>query len=186
MPLTVNTAITLDEFPAENGATRIVSHSKDWGEAVDQERGATAAVPAVCPAGSLIAWSGSTWHGAGANQSTRPRLALNFHYCRSWLRPQESQVLGVDPEDVLQMPDEYQRLLGYEGSVGLRTPIEVVADREAGRSQPWVHPNARTPGVSVPGSPLPPDRHGRRRVEGGLHYGATWVGRTGRTGRTRP
>lgn len=80
----------------------------------------------MCPAGSLIAWSGSTWHGGGANHTSHPRLALNFHYCRSWLKPQESQILGVDPAGVLQMSAEQQRLLGYEGSVGMRSPIEVV------------------------------------------------------------
>ena len=176
LPLTVNTAITLDEFTATNGATHIVPYSKDWGDAVDQERGAAAAVPAVCPAGSLIAWSGSTWHGAGANQSRHPRLALNFHYCRSWLRPQESQVLGVDPADVLRMPADHQRLLGFDGSLGLRSPVEVLADREAGRAQPWVHPNAGLPGVSKRGDPLPRDHHGQRRVVGGPHDGATRVG----------
>lgn len=34
LTLTVNTAITLDEFTADNGATRIVPYSKDWSEAV--------------------------------------------------------------------------------------------------------------------------------------------------------
>ena len=103
MPLTVNTAVTLDDFMEENGATRIVPHSKDWGDEIDQERGAAECVPAVCPAGSWIAWSGSTWHGGGANRSDHPRLALNFHYCLSWLKPQESQVLGVDPAEVVEM-----------------------------------------------------------------------------------
>ena len=34
---TVNTAVTLDPFTAENGATRIVPHSKDWADELDQE-----------------------------------------------------------------------------------------------------------------------------------------------------
>ena len=95
MPLTVNTAIALDDFTAENGATRLVPHSKDWAGGIDQRLGDASAVPACCPAGSLIAWSGSTWHGGGANGSDGPRLALNFHYCLSWLKPQESQGVCV-------------------------------------------------------------------------------------------
>jgi hypothetical protein len=60
LPLTVNTVITLDEFTPLNGATRIVPGSKDEGGEVDGQRGNETAVLAACPAGSLIAWSGST------------------------------------------------------------------------------------------------------------------------------
>ena len=60
LPLTVNTVITLDEFTPVNGATRIVPGSKDEGGEIDSQRGKETAVLAACPAGSLIAWSGST------------------------------------------------------------------------------------------------------------------------------
>jgi ectoine hydroxylase-related dioxygenase (phytanoyl-CoA dioxygenase family) len=176
MPLTVNAVITLDEFTADNGATRVVPGSWEWAGAVDQAIGSMAAVPARCPAGSLIAWSGATWHGGGANHSAHPRLALNFHYCRAWLKPQESQLLGVDPADILSMPQQMQELLGLTGSVGFRPPVQVLADRELGRSTPWVHPSAAPPGVSQCGGPLPPDTTGRRRIVGGRHDGCERVG----------
>jgi hypothetical protein len=73
LPLTVNTVITLDEFTPVNGATRIVPGSKDECGQIDSQRGnetavlaakvhavLAAKVHAACPAGSLIAWSGST------------------------------------------------------------------------------------------------------------------------------
>lgn len=80
IPLTVNTVITLDDFTLANGATVIVPHSKDLGEEIDQEQGRERAVPAVCAAGSLIAWSGSTWHGEKfilAAKWTRPHRKLH-------------------------------------------------------------------------------------------------------------
>jgi len=179
MPLTVNTVIALDDFTSTNGATRIVPFSKDWGEDIDQDHGDGEAVPACCPAGSLIAWSGSSWHGGGANDSDSPRLALNFHYCLSWLKPQESQVLGVDPAEVLTLSPQLQELLGYTGSVSMRSPMDVVADREAGKPRPWVHPQAAVPGVSKSGAPLPPDSSGARIIASGPHKGAAQVGERG-------
>lgn len=175
IPLTVNTVITLDNFTAENGATRIVPHSKDWENPINQELGEKKHLPAVCPAGSLVAWSGSTWHGGGANQTSTPRLALNFHYCRSWLKPQESQLLGVDQAEVLNMDSEFQKLLGYEGSVAMRNPIEVIADKAAGKKHPWVHPQATVPGVTKAGDKLPPDQHGKRQITEGPKAGQTHV-----------
>ena len=59
-----------------------------------------------------------------------------------------------------------QRLLGYTGSVDFRPALDVLADREAGRAHPWVHPQAAAPGVTRPGGPLPPDANGNREVDG--------------------
>lgn len=55
-------------------------------------------------------------------------------------------VLGVDARAALSFSAQFQELLGYSGSVDFRAPMDVVADREAGRTQPWVHPHAATPG----------------------------------------
>ena len=75
---------------------------------------------------------------------------------------------------------ELQRMLGYEGSVGMRAPMDVVRDRLAGRSRSWVHPEAAVPGVSKAGEPLPPNTKGERRVDSGPHEGATRVGVLGK------
>ena len=71
-------------------------------------------------------------------------------------------------------------MLGYEGSVGMRAPMDVVRDRLAGRSRSWVHPEAVVPGVSKAGELLPPNTKGERRVDSGPHEGATRVGVLGK------
>jgi hypothetical protein len=62
--------VPIDDFRADNGATRFVpgSHLRD-------ERGA-AEVLALAPAGSCIVYDGSVLHGYGANRSSTPRRSI--------------------------------------------------------------------------------------------------------------
>jgi Phytanoyl-CoA dioxygenase (PhyH) len=62
----------VDEFRRENGATRFVPRSQRWGHAPsDVMQDATAdyegQVSACGPAGSVVIYNGSVWHGHGAN-----------------------------------------------------------------------------------------------------------------------
>ena len=54
------------------------------------------------PAGSLLVYRGSLWHGGGANQTARP-----------WLRQQENQLLAVPPHVVAGLPERLRELVGY-------------------------------------------------------------------------
>jgi ectoine hydroxylase-related dioxygenase (phytanoyl-CoA dioxygenase family) len=94
-----NTMWALTDFTAANGATRLVpgSHRAErspqpFGEPVE-------ARAAEMPAGSVLVFDGSIWHGGGANQTTQRRLGLAMNYCAGWLRQQENQQLGI-PIDV--------------------------------------------------------------------------------------
>ena len=88
------------------------------------------------PAGSVLFYNGSVYHGGGANQSNETRYGLNITYARSWLRQEENQYLAV-PHDVARtFPEPLLRLMGYaRGAYALgyvddmRDPLEVLLGR---------------------------------------------------------
>jgi ectoine hydroxylase-related dioxygenase (phytanoyl-CoA dioxygenase family) len=71
--------LMIDAFAPDNGATRFIPGSHHWGDPPRdgrlQEYGAQL-VSACGPAGSLVVFNGSTWHGQGVNSSDRPRRSL--------------------------------------------------------------------------------------------------------------
>ena len=109
--LVVNVMWPLDDFTAENGATRIVLGSHRWTDRLPGPDDDVAVVE--MPAGSALLYLGSIWHGAGANGTGTPRIGVVLHYAMSWLRPVENHVLAVPPDVVAQLPERLQELLGY-------------------------------------------------------------------------
>lgn len=108
--LGVSTIWALDDFTEDNGATRIVPGSHRWnGERPDEE----AARPVVMPAGSLLVFLGTLYHGGGENRSAGTRLGLTIQYCPPWARQQENFVLGVPASEVPQLSGRIQQLIGY-------------------------------------------------------------------------
>ena len=109
----LNTMWAFDDFTVDNGATRFVPGSHRW----EPGRHPTEADPIVraeMPAGSVAVYTGSIWHGGGANHTDRPRLGVILEYAAAWLRPQENHVIGVPPETVTTLPKRLQELLGYD------------------------------------------------------------------------
>jgi len=100
----------LQDFTAVNGATRIVP-------------GATGGPTSAGTAdrdhhrrdsrGNALIYTGSVWHGGGANLSDANRLGVVLHYAVSWLRPVENHVLVVPPAAAVGLPERLQELLGY-------------------------------------------------------------------------
>lgn len=111
LPLSVNVMWAIDDFTADNGATVYVPGSHTW----DPERRAEPSERRVAemPAGSAFLWQGGLLHGGGRNGTDRRRLGLTVLYCRAWLRQQENQYLGLDPDVVARFDRPFQRLLGY-------------------------------------------------------------------------
>ena len=71
-------------------------------------------MPAEMRAGSVLLYTGSLYHGGGANSTDATRDGLIVHYCLAWLRQEENQFLGV-PQSVLeQLPEGLLRLMGYD------------------------------------------------------------------------
>ncbi len=107
----VNTMWALDDFTEANGATRVVRGSHRWVD--ERPDDSTPVLLAEMPAGSMLVFRGSLYHGGGANQTERPRFGMILEYVAGWLRPQENHLLGVPREVVRELPKRLQELLGY-------------------------------------------------------------------------
>src|SRR5262249_50788192 len=69
----------IDEFRPDNGATRFVPGS----HRSEARPSAGAPEPLACgPAGSMILFNGSVWHGHSANRSRAPRRSIQGAYIR--------------------------------------------------------------------------------------------------------
>jgi hypothetical protein len=110
----------IDPFTAENGATRFVSgsHRRHHGpedcsseEAIDSDE----TTLACGPAGSLIVFNASVWHGHAANPSAQRRRSVQGHFVarnataainyRSRMRPETVSRIRDVARYLLDLPD---------------------------------------------------------------------------------
>ncbi len=126
-----NTIWAMTDFTERNGATRVIPGSNQFDDKLRFEEKDT--IPAEMKKGSVLFYSGSVYHGGGANHSSETRAGINITYNLSWLRQEENQYLAVPLEVARTLPVELLRLMGYQrgayalGYVGdLLDPIQVV------------------------------------------------------------
>lgn len=110
-PLGAATIWAIDDFTEDNGATVVIPGSHAWGQ--DRRGRWEEAIPAVIPAGSVLFFLGTTWHGGGENRSDKPRLAVTCQYCEAYLRQQENFLLELSREVVRELSPELRSLIGY-------------------------------------------------------------------------
>ena len=137
VPTVCNTMWALTAFTEANGATRVIprshlaDHDPTYGQSYDS-------VPAEMPAGSVLVWHGSLWHGGGANTTDVRRYGIAMNYCAGWIRQQENQQLGLPLDLVRTFPSDLRRLCGfgvYRGLIGhikKATPEQRLLDGHAG------------------------------------------------------
>lgn len=137
----------ITDFTEENGATRIVPGSHALGNRESLSFADT--VPAEMAKGSLLLYTGSVYHGGGANRSDRWRSGLSLQHAVSWLTQSTNQFLECPPAEVGEWPDELLRFIGYAKSGnGLgywrdsEDPLSAVhPDREFDRGWATVRPD---------------------------------------------
>jgi len=112
--LSVAAIWALDDFTEENGSTVAIPGSHKWGaDRTPTKEEQDNAVPVLMPAGSVVFFLGTLWHGGGANTSKTSRLGLTAQYCEPWLRTVENCFLSVPQESVKQCSKTVQTMLGY-------------------------------------------------------------------------
>ncbi|NNE73487.1 MAG: phytanoyl-CoA dioxygenase [Acidimicrobiales bacterium] len=138
VPTVCNSMWALTDFTEANGATRIVpgSHKLDHAPGYGRHYDSIAAEMAK---GSILIWTGSLWHGGGANTTDHTRLGVAMNYCAGWVRQQENQQLGIPPETMAGFSPRLRELCGlgvYRGLIGhidKQTPAQrLYGDRPPG------------------------------------------------------
>ncbi|MFK8023319.1 MAG: phytanoyl-CoA dioxygenase family protein [Ilumatobacter sp.] len=99
------------DFTEENGATRIAPGSHTWGNREQVDPADT--LPAEMGKGSLLLYTGSVYHGGGANHSNTWRSGLSLQHAVGWLTQSTNQFLECPPSEVQDWPDELLRFIGY-------------------------------------------------------------------------
>src|SRR5215472_9057693 len=126
-----NTLWAMTDFTERNGATRVIPGSNHFDDKLRFKEEET--MPAEMTKGSVLFYTGSVYHGGGANRSDTTRIGINITYNVSWLRQEENQYLAVPLEVAKTLPIELLKLIGYQrgayalGYVGdLLDPMEIV------------------------------------------------------------
>ncbi len=134
-----NTIWAMTDFTEQNGATRVVPGSHRAEDKLKFEQSDT--IPAEMEKGSVLFYTGSVYHGGGANQSDEVRQGLNITYNVGWLRQEENQYLSVPPEIARTLDDDLLEMMGYAmgayalGYVDdLRHPLAALRGTEAATS----------------------------------------------------
>jgi len=112
-PLGAATIWAIDDFTAENGATVVIPGSHLWDDHLPTEEDLKRLRPVLMPAGSVMLFLGTLWHGGGANRSNAARLCVSAQYCAPWCRTQENYSLSLSRETVKKCSEHIQRMLGY-------------------------------------------------------------------------
>jgi ectoine hydroxylase-related dioxygenase (phytanoyl-CoA dioxygenase family) len=111
-----NTIWMLDDFTAENGATRMIPRSHAWRRLPDP--GLTDSVPGeelvIGTAGTVVVMNTHMWHGGTANRTERCRRALHAFYTRNDKPQQQYQKALLRPETVAALTPLQRRVLALD------------------------------------------------------------------------
>ena len=158
----VATMWAVTDFTEESGATRMVVGSHQWEDDPDHVDPALSS-PAVMTKGSVLLYTGSIFHGGGANTTAAGRIGMNVGYSLGWLRQEENQYLACPPEIARTLPEGLLRLMGYQRgsySIGyvdnMREPLDWLYDSPAHISDFYGYRRAARKRLRATGSYVPP------------------------------
>ena len=158
----VATMWAVTDFTEAMGATRMVVGSHLWEDDPDDVDPALSC-PAVMTKGSVLLYTGSIFHGGGANTTNTSRIGMNVGYSLGWLRQEENQYLACPPEIARTLPEGLLRLMGYQrGSYAIgyaddmREPLDWLYDSPAFMSDFLSYRRVARKRLKATGSYVPP------------------------------
>jgi ectoine hydroxylase-related dioxygenase (phytanoyl-CoA dioxygenase family) len=100
-----NSIWLIDDFTAENGATRAVAGSHRWGKTpgemmTDPKADHPQQQLFVAPAGTVVVFNSHTWHGGTLNRTNQPRRAVHSYFCQRGQPQQLNQRKFLSPATV--------------------------------------------------------------------------------------
>lgn len=112
-----NSIWLLDDFTADNGATRVVPGSHCAGKVPrDVMPDARAAHPdeklLLAPAGTVVVFNSHLWHGGTVNRTSLPRRAAHSYFTRRANTQQTDQRKHARPETLARLSPAAQFILG--------------------------------------------------------------------------
>ncbi len=119
----VNTIWALTDFTKANGATQVIPGSQVWPN--DRKAEPHEIAYAEMKKGSILLYTGTVFHGGGANAADHDRWGLNITYSLGWLRQEENMYLSCPPEIARTLEPDLAALVGYAMSnyaLGYFTP----------------------------------------------------------------
>jgi hypothetical protein len=124
----------LDDFTAENGATRYVPGSHHCGQLpqtvlADPSASQPDEMLLTAAAGTVAVMNAHLWHGGTANRSEQARLALHSFYCRRDLPQQQYQKRLLRPQVQAQLSPQLRWLLALDDPLN-----DELSARDSGRS----------------------------------------------------
>ena len=134
-PMMVTSMWALTDFTEANGGTRFVpgSHRWPWSPHQSDAPRDYDEQALEMPAGSVMVFHGSLWHGGGPNSTVDEwRCGVNVQYCPGFVRQQQNPYFSIPPDVASTFDDRLLELLGYRlykgimGHVDGRSPGEVV------------------------------------------------------------
>ena len=109
----------VDDFRNDNGATRFMPGSHLWSVAPTDRQGdlkadRTGQLLACGPAGSMIIFNGSVWHGHTVNRSGQPRRSIQGAYIRRDAESGENLPARMLPETLARISPLAKYLLAVQ------------------------------------------------------------------------
>jgi ectoine hydroxylase-related dioxygenase (phytanoyl-CoA dioxygenase family) len=105
----------VDAFTAHNGATLFVPGSHRWSHTFERTPAAHPnQIPACGPAGSMIVFNGSVWHGHGPNGTDRPRRSLQGAFIRRDAQAMANLPGRMQPDTLARISDLAKYLIDVD------------------------------------------------------------------------
>jgi ectoine hydroxylase-related dioxygenase (phytanoyl-CoA dioxygenase family) len=111
-----NSIWLLDDFTADNGATRVVPGSHNWSKMprdlmADPKAAHPDEILLTAPAGTVVIFNSHTWHGGTLNRTNQPRRAMHSYFTRRHNPQQTDQRKHLSAPTLARLSDEAKFIL---------------------------------------------------------------------------